>query len=200
MKHSAEREINFPYLSIKCAKNLSAYANWKSSDFDVDTQTTEIRTGTTASFRNSSEHMLGVKVFRKGFDLMTAFGEKNSENQWKEMAIIPQSIVASSRLWFTVNSRCSLGFVCIASHIRFSVLSTSLLSLATLVLPLLPAYLSSFKLGRNYYILYHFNCLPVHKYYIFVCILFFCIGKYQRREEISGSKGKQTIFFLKICL
>lgn len=104
------------------------------------------------------------------------------ENHGNEMAIIPQSIVASSLLWLTLNSRCSLGFFFTASHIHFSTLSMSLLSLVPLILPLLPAYLSSFKLVGNYYILYNFNCLSFSKYYFFICIIFFCIGKYQRRE------------------
>lgn len=45
--------------------------------------------------------MLGVMGFMKGFDLMAAFGDKRVENKCNEMAIISQSIVASSFLWFS---------------------------------------------------------------------------------------------------
>lgn len=50
----------------------------KTSDFDVDTQPLKSELGTTASFRNGSEHILGVKAFRRDFDLMTAFWGKQT--------------------------------------------------------------------------------------------------------------------------
>lgn len=112
------------------------------------------------------------------------------------MAIIPQSIVASNLLllWLTVNSRCSLGFFFIASHIHFFTLSMSLHSQVPLILPLLPAYLGSFKLVGNYYILYNFNWLSFYKYYFFTSIIFFSIGKYQKCEQMWKAEDEEHIF------
>lgn len=126
--------------------------------------------------------------------------QKAVENHWEETAVISQSVVARSLLWLTVVSRCSLGFIFNANHIQFLALSMSLLqfSVVTLILPLLPAHLSSFKWDRNY-VLCHFHCFLVYKCYIFACILFFYFFFFSvlvniRSVNRIGSERKRLYF------
>lgn len=105
------------------------------------------------------------------------------------MAIIPQCIVASNLLWLTVDSRCSLGFFFIASHIHFFTLTMPLHSQVPLILPLLPAYLGSFKLVGSYYILY------ILTGYNFLNITFIHASSFSVFVNIRGVNrcGRQTM-------